>query len=566
MTTDPKGPGTRDSRLRHPLLLLAVCTGGYFLLALLLSNLRFQELYTGNWDLGIFQQAFWSTAHGHPLYEAGDYEMYGFGSLFQVHPAPLLLLLADVYTAVPEAGTLFLVQAAVVSLAAIPLFLLARDVTGSPRKALLAAGLYLVWPPLLAANLYDFHLEAFLPVELFLLFLLWRRGNYLTGFLVAALTFVTIEVGPVLVATVALYFFLPSFRESYRRLAQALAPRLSPGVRRSRWRALGRDLLRHVRQRPVLCAGTLFLASCAAYGILLFLEQDPGLLLAPVVPLSTNPSRPILNAGLYISLHHLPIDVPQKLAYWFVLYALVGFLPFRSPRTQLLVLPWFGYTLVSYSEFTVLGNQYAFLPVAPLFIGVAYALRDLEFIGLTEAWRRWRGTERAAGRPSTPSPFPPPGGGPRTVAGSWRWSPGRATLLLGVVLVACLVLSPADPLVQRSALGNGYQVSYVPSPGSPQVQRLAGLIPPGAVVLASNNLFPLVANDVNAYALLWTTEVPPYLPFNQTHLPTWVFLCSSQSSSVPSWLVPLLTDGHTYQLIGQVPGTSQGTVSLYSRG
>jgi hypothetical protein len=115
MTTDPKGPGTRDSRLRHPLLLLAVCTGGYFLLALLLSNLRFQELYTGNWDLGIFQQAFWSTAHGHPLYEAGDYEMYGFGSLFQVHPAPLLLLLADVYTAVPEAGTLFLVQAAVVS-------------------------------------------------------------------------------------------------------------------------------------------------------------------------------------------------------------------------------------------------------------------------------------------------------------------------------------------------------------------------------------------------------------------------------------------------------------------
>ena len=549
-----------------PALVLGILVGAYFLLAFGLSLLRSEELYTGNWDLGIFQQAFWSTAHGHPLYEAGDYEMFGVGSLFQVHPAPLLIALEAVYNLLPEAGTLFFLQAAVVSLAAVPLFLLARDVTGSDRRALLVAGLYLIWPPLLAANLYDFHLEAFLPLELFLLFFLWRRGNYLWGSLLAIMAYVTIEVGPVLVATIALFFFLPPLTLSYHRLADALAPEPGRDTRRARWKALGRDFLRRLRFAPVRNAAALFLLSCAAYILLRVLQGAPGLLLVPVVPLVTNPSQPILNAGLYISLDHLPIDLPQKFSYWLALYALVGFLPLRAPRTQLLVLPWFAYTLVSYSEFTVFGNQYAFLPVVPLFIGVTYGIRDLEFLRFPQGWTHRGGATGPTASPDLPSPQGAKGLPPGVVVRARRRTPARTTLLLGAVLAACLVLSPANPLVQRTPLGNGYQVSYLPFPDFTQVERLAQLIPRDGVVLASNNLFPLVANDVNAYALLWTTEIPRYLPFNQTHLPNWVFLCSSQSSSVPAWLAPLLTDGYTYELKGQVLSTSQGTVSLFLRG
>ncbi len=563
MRNEQRAPRARLQLGRYPQVSLVVFALAYLLLAFSLSSLRSQELYTGNWDLGIFQQAFWSSAHGHPFYEAGDYEMYGFGSLFQVHPAPLLIGLSALYNLFPQASTLFLLQATVVSLGAVPLYYLAKDVTGSDHRALLVAGLYLIWPPLLAANLYDFHLEAFLPVELFLLFLLWRRGRYGWGALAAFLAFVTIEAGPVFVASIALFFLLPPLVESYQRLGGRAGTAPPRGRWLSRFGLLGRDFLYGPRLRPARYAAILFLAACGAYLVLQILQGDPGLLLVPVVPLSTNPSRPVLNAGLYISASHLPVDLPQKFSYWLALYALVGFLPLRSLRAQILVLPWLGYTFVSYSEFTVFGNQYGFLPVVPLFVGLAYGLKDLDLLSLPDALRHWRKHERASPARKRPGSRQ----GPHALSRKGTSSPGEraapATFLLFAVVVACLILSPADPLVQRTDLGNGYQVNYVPMVGSAQVTELARQIPANAVVLASNNLFPLVANDVHAYALLWTPTIPPYLPFNRSHLPAWVFLCSSQSFAVPAWLGPLLTNGTTYALRGQVFGTTQGTVSLF---
>ena len=553
---------TEGSSRRHapsPALVLGILVGAYFLLAFGLSLLRSEELYTGNWDLGIFQQAFWSTSHGHPLYEAGDYEMSGLNSLFQVHPAPLLIGLETVYTVFPQAATLFVLQSAVVSLAAIPLFFLARDVTGSGRRALLVSGLYLLWPPLLAANLYDFHLESFLPLELFLLFLLWSRGRYAVGLLVAVWACATIEVGPVLVAFVALYFLLPPLRELAHRSFRALGLGHGPSKIAPPWAELGRAAGRWLARRPVQMAGLLFVVSAVAYLLVRFVQGSPELLLLPVVPLSTNPTEPLLNTGLYISLNHLVIDVPQKVGYWLLLYALVAFLPLRALRTQLIALPWFAYTFLSHSEFTVWGNQYAFLPVFPLFLGVAFGIRDLELGSPSAALLAWRESLR---------PRAWTGNGSTRAAPGARASPlhphALVTWVLIVVIVVGLVLSPADPLVQRSDLGNGYQVSYTPMPNYAQVRQLADLLPPGATVLASNSLFPLVTNDLNAYALLWTSAIPPYLPFNSTHLPPFVLLASSQYGSVPAWLTPLLGDPSVYEVQGLVRGTDQGTVTLFA--
>ena len=531
----------------------------YFLFAFGLSLLRSEELYTGNWDLGIFQQAFWSTSHGYPLYEAGDYEMSGLGSLFQVHPAPLLIPLQAIYSLFPQAATLFALQSAAVSLAAVPLFFLARDVTRSGRKALLVSGLYLLWPPLLAANLYDFHLESFLPLELFLLFLLWSRGRYAWGLLVAGLACITIEVGPVLVAFVALYFLLPPLRRLARRFAAALRPKPGGPPSKERWAALGRSGVRWLSGRPVQMAGVLFVVAGVAYLLLRFVQASPQLLLLPVVPLPANPARPLLNMGLYISANHLVIDVPQKVGYWLLLYALVGFLPLRALRTQLIALPWFFYTFVSHSVFTVWGNQYSFLPVFPLFLGVAFGLRDLDAGSLPEAARalgRWLGSRRG-GRGSGARPAARTGRSPAASRAIVTW-------VLVAVVVAGIVLSPADPLVQRTSLGDGYQVNYVPMPNYAQVHQLVARLPPGATVLASNALFPLVANDLNAYALLWTSEIPPYLPFNSTHPPPFVLLASSQAGSVPTWLTTLLGDPAVYGVLGSVPGTDQGTVTLFA--
>lgn len=539
---------------------LLLLIAAYFVVAFVLSLLRFDELSTGNWDLGIFQQAFWSTSHGHPLYEAGDYEMVGAGSLFEIHPAPFLVVLAGVYALAPAAPTLLALQAAAVALAAVPLYFIAMDVTGSSRRGLLVAGTYLLWPPLLGANLFDFHLEAFLPLELFTLFLLWRRGWYLGGVLVALLADATLEIAPILVGLVAIFFLLPPIRQSLQQFFEA---RRAPSAGSS-WTALAVSYLRSVWTRPLRRWSALLLfSSLVAYVLLRFLEFHAGLVgLAPVA-VSGNPAVASVPGGLNISLGHLPFDLPQKVGYWLLLYGLLAFIPLRALRSQIIILPWLLYTFVSSETYTVLGLHYALIAAMPLFIGFAYGLNGLELPSLGAAVAALRAPS------GTPASDPVLSRARRFFSADRNSGPTAQalwTVIIVVALFACLFASPADPLVQRSGVGNGYDVSYVPAPGFPAVQTLASEVPSGATVLASDDLFPLVANDLHAYSLLWTSAVPPDLPFNATRLPTYVFISGSEWSSVPSWLQPLLLSGNTYHVLGTVNPAPQGAVTLYLEG
>lgn len=546
-------PPTRRGAARW----LAVLVVTYILLAITLSILRFQELQAGNWDLGIFQQAFWSTSHGHPFYEAGDYESYGVGSFLQIHPSLLMGALEPLYTLAPTPLTLFIVQAVVVGLAACPLYLLVEEVTADPKKALLAAGLYLLWPPILSANLSDFHLEAFVPLELFTFFLLWMRHRYLLGGAVALVAFATLEVTPFFIGFTALYFLLPPIRSSVRRAWSYVRGGTVP------WRSEVLPALRRwAADAGVRASCLLLLMSALAYLTVEQVAADPGLVyLAPVLPAGSPPVANPSVGQLYVSLGHLPIDLPQKVGYWVLLYALLAFLPLRFPRTQLIVLPWLVYTFLGHETFTVLGFQYGFLPAYPLFIGLAYGLKDLPLIGVREAivswWaaRTWvRPSPSGAARASPIGNLRPP----RPLLGSAGW-----TLLILVVVIAAGLLSPADPLVQDRGLQGGYEVSYLPGAGFAAVQALASQVPAGATVLASDNLFPLVANDVNAYALMWTPMIPPYLPFSPSDLPPYVLLEDRQLFAVPGWLQLSLNSSTTYVVQGTVSSSPVGPVTLY---
>jgi uncharacterized membrane protein len=542
-------------RISPPALILLLLISIYFLAAMCLSVLRVFELQTGNWDLGIFQQAFWSTAHGHPLYEAGDYEMSGAQSLFQIHPALLLVPLGALYSAAPTPLTLFGTQTAAVALAALPLYYIAKDATGSDRRALLVAGLYLIWPPLLAANLYDFHLEAFLPLELFALFLFWSRQRYLLGFLAAGFAWITLQVGPVFVAFVAVYFLWPSMVSCYRSAVRRLPAR--PGSETTSLPARWARLSKPFWNQADLASVSLGAGSVVAYALFLFFQNHPGLVLLFPVPVAGNPSVPFTGGSLYISLQHLTPDFLQKVGFWLLLYALVGFLPWWAPRTQILVLPWFAYTFVSHSEFTVFGNQYGFLPVFPLMVGFAYGLGRLfppsDVRAVNEPLGE-RGSRR--GRPLLSAP------GSASFLGPGSIRRVGAFLVIGC-LILCALLSPADPLAQGRFAGNGYDVSYLSEVPYSEVKQLMNLVPANATVLSSNDLFTFFANDIHAYALLWTTSVPPFLPFNQSHLPTFLAIDSTQWNSVPAWLMPLVGRSSLYEINGSVSMTSGRTITLY---
>jgi uncharacterized membrane protein len=149
--------------------LLAAAIAAYAAGFAALSALRHEAYFTGRFDLGNMVQAVWSTAHGHPL---GMTDLHGAQiSRLAAHVDPILVLFAPLWWIWPSPHMLLVVQALVIPLGAVPVFLLARKHLASARAGLGFALAYLLYPATGWLALNEFH-----PVALatpFLLFAFW---------------------------------------------------------------------------------------------------------------------------------------------------------------------------------------------------------------------------------------------------------------------------------------------------------------------------------------------------------------------------------------------------------
>lgn len=549
--------------------LFLLFSGLFVAAALLISNLRYLEFVTSNWDLGIFQQGLWTTAHGRFFWEAGDWELAGTNSYFQVHPALVLLFVVPIYALVPSVETLFVLQAVAAALGAIPIFLLARRLLGRAGYGLAFAGLYLANGALLAATSFDVHIEAILPFEVGMLFYLWMVGRYRLGCVAAAATLITLEVTPFIVAMVALYFLLPPFfpfvRRSVQRLRRRLGSPTAPGPDR-------RDVPPvdpQRRRREVRWSAALLVAALASYP-LLRMVQWYGTAALGVAPVSPLPVSSTVSAGPY----GIPVEIQvgvhllSKSRFWFILLALLGFLPLFAPRALLLTAPWFVFTLQSTAlSFVLFGTHYALIPLSTLSLAAVLGYVNLERRILP--WLARYRARRAARRAAVPGPRPH-----RFPTMTVEHAPGSRRLrrpfwiaALAIVVVANIAFGPLDPYQQSNPPGPlpGYDVSYVVPSGFHDVAVVAQQIPATATVLASADLFPLVADNPNAYAIPWTTTVYYQLPYSSGNLPQWVFIDVDQIAPTPNWLPDLLLNPPLYGVRDVVWSTPTGTVVLYER-
>jgi uncharacterized membrane protein len=541
--------GHRLSRI-PPWVWLGTAVVTYFAVSFALSWLRSFDLTTSTWDMGIYQQALWSTAHGRPFYESADFETGGYRSLLQVHTVFLFFLLAPIYAALPYQATLFFVQSLVVAAAAVPLYLLGRDLTHSSRWGLVTAVVYLVWLPTLSSNLYDFHPEAFLPVELFTVVLLWERERYAAGAVAVALAFGTMELAPVLLLFVGVFFLLPSSATWARWLERA-----EGSVHWSTWT---RDFRSALASRRVLASLGLVAASLAVYFLLVYYRVDVLSGSLGVMPRPYPVTGYVIGytpSSLGLSLQNLSFGFGVKVAYWAFLVALLGLVPLLAPRALVVSLPWFAFTMLSgTTSFVEVGFQYGFIAGATIMVAFAYGLPRA--LTLFQSWMT----------PVSPSVAPHVPVAVRSR--SWHRRKGAALLAIGVVFVGVnLMLSPANPLLQgQPTFGTAYQITYTPLPGYENVQKVAALIPPGATVIASDLLFPLVANDENAYSLLWVQDNFLTLPFNTTHLPQFVFLSGLRTGAVPAWLGSELYNRTSFGARGVAWTSNAGPVLLFQAG
>ncbi|MEK7502173.1 MAG: alpha/beta fold hydrolase [Patescibacteria group bacterium] len=173
----------------HEIILLLMIAA-YIMYFLGASFLRYDNFFTGRFDLGNMDQAVWNTIHGR-IFKITDPNGTDIISRLSFHADFLLILISPLYLIWSHPKMLLLLQSVVLGSGALFVYLISKNVLKNKNISLAFSLAYLLNPSLQFANLYDFH-----PVTLataFLLgafyFLIKKRHLWLSIFLIlAALT------------------------------------------------------------------------------------------------------------------------------------------------------------------------------------------------------------------------------------------------------------------------------------------------------------------------------------------------------------------------------------------
>lgn len=177
----------------------------YTIVCSYISILKHNAFLSSAWDLGIFEQAIWSTANrGELFWYSIDLPINPSGSFFGIHFSPILFLILPVYRAFQTTETLLVLQSFLIALGALPLYwIVGKDV--NRRAALIFAAAYLLYPPLHGVNLFDFHPHAFLPAFFLFAYHYFRERKWIKYFIFVILALTVIEFVPFIVVFLGFY-------------------------------------------------------------------------------------------------------------------------------------------------------------------------------------------------------------------------------------------------------------------------------------------------------------------------------------------------------------------------
>ena len=118
--------------------------------------MRYENYFTGRFDLGNMAQTVWNTAHGR-IFILTDPNGTNTVSRLATHADFLLILLAPFYVIWSDPKMLLLIQTLILSIGAVYIFLISKKVLKYPPLALTFALMYLLNPSVQRTNLYEFH-------------------------------------------------------------------------------------------------------------------------------------------------------------------------------------------------------------------------------------------------------------------------------------------------------------------------------------------------------------------------------------------------------------------------
>lgn len=187
----------------------------FFLLVSAWGVGRVRSFSTPSYDFGIFAQMFHNMKNsGLPL---TTLERDGLLSHFAVHVSPIYYLLLPFYCLAPYPATLQVLQAAVITSAVIPLWLIGKGRGLSSVQRVLLCAILLFYPAYAGGTGYDIHENCFLTVLLLWLFYGIDRENIPVTAVAAALTLTVKEDAAVYVAVIGVYLIVKAvLRKQWR--------------------------------------------------------------------------------------------------------------------------------------------------------------------------------------------------------------------------------------------------------------------------------------------------------------------------------------------------------------
>lgn len=424
---------------------------------IIFTHFTYQKHFTFNsyaWDLGIFDQLFYSTVFsGQPFYYTPELYLNPTGNYLAIHFSPILLLLLPLYALIPSIWTLLFSKCLILSLAAIPLFYISRNLTGNEPTSLIVSMVYLLNPGLHGANWFDFQPQIFIPLLTFTtyLFLIKERwSRYFASFLLTLM--IQEHVFSILIAL--------------------LLGHLSYSVTRNAKGSL------KAPKRSKVTVPLISIALCPIYYYIVktYMGQFPITLEFLPVYKATNVFTQIGFTGdtfglpLYILLHPgrafkaLTFDLFPKFLYGLFLFAPLLFLPLMSRFTAFNLIILAPFLLSNYRAYYMVGSHYSLYVLPLMFVSLVYTLRS------------------------------------KTGEEGLR----LAKYVLTASSLMILILSPLSPL--SSALNEADDILWYPEPQglTDRIMWTHGMIdsiPGDASVLTQNHLFPHVSERISAYVL-----------------------------------------------------------------
>jgi uncharacterized membrane protein len=448
----------------------------YTILLSYISILKHQLFLTTAWDLGIYEQGIWSTVNSGKLFwYTVELPINPNGCFFGIHFSPVLFLVLPFYKLFQSTATLLVLQSFVMALAAVPLYLIGLQETKNRRYALFFSILYLIYPPLLGVNLFDFHTQSFIPLFFFSAFYYFRNKRFLRYFFFIILALSVVEFVPFIVVFFGLYGLWVGWKEfkhsgetvDYKSLffngtVVSSVATILLGVF---WYLMARTVIFYFN--PTVLPNTNWMQLGDPV-------NNPSGLLWNVV------SNPLRTAQLILS------SSDQKIAYIFGILAPVGFVSLLDLPVLLIGAPWFLAAFLSNYPpyYTAVGYQYVAFVIPFIFISAVRGVKKFSVIR-----NRFRtGKFKLM----------------RLISSSADKISKKLFLFFYLSILVVSYGLTSQPYISSltERLSSGSQQHLV------ALNKILELIPSNAPIMTQNDIFPHVNERMYAYAMWeWNTSI-----------------------------------------------------------